>query len=138
EVDALSVRVMEIVTRAKVIRAQTPAGTDITAQLNPQYNWIKTSGIISTKKWGNLPGGEVFTTPGEVNGTFVIDGVVGDYLCAKFGSLRENPLTIQIKGNRLTEAHSANRELEADFWRYTHTDENSDVVGEFAIATNNE
>ncbi len=66
----------------------------------------------------------------------MIDGVVGDYLCAKFGSLRENPLTIQIKGNRLTEAHSANRELEADFWRYTHTDENSDVVGEFAIGTN--
>jgi leucyl aminopeptidase (aminopeptidase T) len=66
----------------------------------------------------------------------VIDGVVGDWLCAKFGSLRENPLTIRIKANRLTEAHSANRELEDDFWRYTHTDENSDRVGEFAIGTN--
>ena len=43
-----------------------------------EYHWIKTSGIISPDKWGNLPGGEVFTTPGEVNGTFVIDGVVGD------------------------------------------------------------
>jgi leucyl aminopeptidase (aminopeptidase T) len=57
-------------------------------------------------------------------------------LCAKFGSLRETPLTIQVKGNRLTEAHSSNRELEEDFWRYTHTDENSDLVGEFAIGTN--
>jgi leucyl aminopeptidase (aminopeptidase T) len=66
----------------------------------------------------------------------VIDGVVGDWLCAKFGSLREDPLTIQVKGNRLTEAHSANRELENDFWAYTHTDENSDRVGEFAIGTN--
>ena len=47
-----------------------------------------------------------------------------------------HPLTIQVKGNRLTEAHSANRELEDDFWRYTHTDENSDRVGEFAIGTN--
>src|SRR5207247_5816672 len=63
------------------------------------------SGIISPEKWGNLPGGEVFTTPGEVNGTFVIDGVVGDWLCAKFGSLRDNPLTIKVKGNRLIEAH---------------------------------
>ena len=45
-------------------------------------------------------------------------------------------MTIQVKGNRLTEAHSANRELEDDFWRYTHTDENSDRVGEFAIGTN--
>jgi leucyl aminopeptidase (aminopeptidase T) len=29
-----------------------------------------------------------------------------------------------------------NKQLEADFWAYTHTDENSDRVGEFAIGTN--
>jgi len=136
KVDRISTKVVDIVRRAKQVRAKTSAGTDLTADLNPEYRWLKTSGIISPDKWGNLPGGEVFTTPGEVNGTFVIDGVVGDWLCAKFGSLRENPLTIQVKGNRLTEAHSANRELEDDFWRYTHTDENSDRVGEFAIGTN--
>src|SRR6266478_5344924 len=136
KVDRLSVKVLETVRQAKQIRAKTAAGTDLVADLNPNYRWVKTSGIISPEKWGNLPGGEVFTTPGEVNGTFVIDGVVGDYLCAKFGDLREHPLTIHLKGNRLTEAHSSNRELEDDFWRYTHTDENSDRVGEFAIGTN--
>jgi aminopeptidase len=136
KVDRISTKVVETVRRAKQVRARTPAGTDLTADLSPDYRWLKTSGIISPDKWGNLPGGEVFTTPGEVNGTFVIDGVVGDWLCAKFGSLRENPLTIHIKGNRLTDAHSANHELEDDFWRYTHTDENSDRVGEFAIGTN--
>ena len=136
KVDRISTKVVETVRRAKQVRAKTSAGTDLTADLNPEYRWLKTSGIISPDKWGNLPGGEVFTTPGEVNGTFVIDGVVGDWLCAKFGSLREHPLTIQVKGNRLTEAHCANRELEDDFWRYTHTDENSDRVGEFAIGTN--
>jgi leucyl aminopeptidase (aminopeptidase T) len=136
KVDRLSVKVMEIVTKAKQIRAKTAAGTDLVADLNPNYRWVKTSGIISTEKWGNLPGGEVFTTPGEVNGTFVIDGVVGDYLCAKFGDLKANPLTIHIKENRLTEAHSSNKELRDDFWAYTHKDENSDRVGEFAIGTN--
>ena len=135
-VDALSIRVQEIVSRARVIRARTPRGTDLTATLSPRYRWVKTSGIISSYKWGNLPGGEVFTTPEEVNGTFVIDGVVGDYLCAKYGSLRETPLTIRVEGNRLIEAHSDNKELEQEFWRYTHTDENSDRVGEFAIGTN--
>jgi leucyl aminopeptidase (aminopeptidase T) len=135
-VDRLSQKVVEMVRKASKIRAQTAAGTDLTADLNPNYKWLKTSGIISPEKWGNLPGGEIFTTPGEVNGTFVIDGVVGDYLCAKFGDLKENPLTIRMKGNRLTEAHSENRELEDDFWKYTHTDENSDRVGEFAIGTN--
>ena len=89
------------------MRARTAAGTDIVADLNPNYKWLKTSGIISPNKWGNLPGGEVFTTPGEVNGVFVIDGVVGDYLCAKYGDLRETPLTIQVEKNRLKEAACA-------------------------------
>ena len=136
KVDRISVKVVEMVRRAKQVRARTAAGTDLVADLNPNYRWVKTSGIISPDKWGNLPGGEVFTTPGEVNGTFVIDGVVGDWLCAKFGSLREHPLTIRVKGNRVVEAHSANHDLESDFWTYTHTDENSDRVGEFAIGTN--
>jgi aminopeptidase len=136
KVDRLSVKVLETVRKAKQIRAKTAAGTDLVADLNPNYRWVKTSGMISPEKWGNLPGGEVFTAPGEVNGTFVIDGVVGDYLCAKFGDLKAHPLTIQVKGNRLIEAHSANKELKDDFWAYTHTDENSNRVGEFAIGTN--
>lgn len=136
KVDRLSQKVVDMVRKASTIRAETAAGTHLTADLNPKYRWLKTSGIISAEKWGNLPGGEIFTTPGEVNGTFVIDGVVGDYLCAKFGNLKETPLTIHMKNNRLTEAYSDNRELQEDFWRYTHTDENSDRVGEFAIGTN--
>jgi aminopeptidase len=136
KVDRLGTKVFDLVRKAGQIRAKTSAGTDLVADLNPNYRWLKTSGIISPEKWGNLPGGEVFTTPGEVNGTFVIDGVVGDWLCAKFGDLRDTPLTIQVKKNRLTDAESNNRELRDDFWRYTHTDENSDRVGEFAIGTN--
>jgi aminopeptidase len=135
-VDRLSQKVVEMVRKASKIHAKTAAGTDLTADLNPNYKWLKTSGIISPEKWGNLPGGEIFTTPGEVNGTFVIDGVVGDYLCAKFGDLVHNPLTIRMKENRLIEVHSENRELESEFWKYTHTDANSDRVGEFAIGTN--
>src|SRR5271165_3161580 len=135
-VDRLSQKVVAMVRKASKVRAKTAAGTDLTADLNPNYKWLKTSGIITPEKWGNLPGGEIFTTPGEVNGTFVIDGVVGDYLCAKFGDLKANPLTISMKGNRVIEAHSANKELKDDFWAYTHTDENSNRVGEFAIGTN--
>jgi len=93
KVDRLSAKVVERVRVARTIRATTPSGTDLTTDLNPNYKWIKTSGIISTEKWGNLPGGEIFTTPGEVNGRFVIDGVVGDYLCTKFGDLKSTPLT---------------------------------------------
>jgi aminopeptidase len=136
QVDQLSVKLHEMASKAKTIRATTPAGTDLHATFTPNYKWLKTSGIISTQKWGNLPGGEIFTTPWEVNGTLVIDGVVGDYLCAKYGKLDQTPLTIEVKANRLVAAHSANKELEKEFWDYCHTDENSDRVGEFAIGTN--
>jgi len=136
KVDELTLRVMNIVNKARAVRAVTPAGTDVTAQLTPEHKWIKTSGIISCEKWGNLPGGETFTAPLEVNGTFIVDGVVGDYLCAKFGDLKQTPLTLHVERNRLTKAHSENKDLEYEFWRYTHRDENSDRVGEFAIGTN--
>ena len=135
-VDRISQKVIDTVSRARVIRATTPAGTDITAELNPAYRWIKTSGLITPEKWGNLPGGEVFTTPGNVNGTFVIDGVVGDWLCDRYGLLADTPLTITIKDSRLVDAQSKNSTLRDDFWTYTHTDGNSDRVGEFAIGTN--
>ena len=140
EVDRLSQAVLDRVRKATYVRATTPAGTDIRAelhaQMNPAYRWFKTSGIIRQEKWGNLPGGECFTAPGEVNGVFVVDGVVGDFLCKEYGLLIDQPLTIHIEGNRIVKATSPNRKLEQDFWAYTHTDENSDRVGEFAIGTN--
>jgi aminopeptidase len=136
KVDRLSSKVIDIVRNAREVRATTKGGSDFTATLNPNYRWLKTSGLISPDKWGNLPGGEVFTTPDNVDGTLVIDGVVGDFLCEKYHSLEANPLTLRVKDNRLVEAHSDNKELEDDFWKYTHTDANSDRVGEFAIGTN--
>jgi leucyl aminopeptidase (aminopeptidase T) len=135
-VDRLSQKVIEKARKARFIRATTAAGTDIRAETNPEYKWLKTSGIISRDKWGNLPGGEIFTTPGEVNGVFVVDGVVGDYLCAQYGLLESTPLTIEIRGNRIVGCKSENNRLRDDFEAYTHTDENSDRVGEFAIGTN--
>jgi aminopeptidase len=135
-VDKLSQIVLDKVRASTYVRATTAAGTDIRAELNPNYKWFKTSGIISTEKWGNLPGGECFTAPGEVNGVFVVDGVVGDFLCARYGILRATPLTIEISRNRITSVSCENKELETEFWSYTHTDENSDRVGEFAIGTN--
>jgi leucyl aminopeptidase (aminopeptidase T) len=136
EVDRISTQVFEMASAAREIRATTPAGTAITGRFSPHLKWLKTSGIISPDKWGNLPGGETFTAPERVDGTFVVDGVVGDYLCEKYGDLRAAPLTIEVRENRLREVSSANRQLEDEFWRYCHTDENSDRVGEFAIGTN--
>src|SRR5437868_7214224 len=119
-VDRLSQKVVEMVRKAAKITAKTAAGTDLTADLNPNSKWLKTSGIITPEKWGNLPGGEIFTTPGEVNGTFVIDGVVGDYLCQKYGDLRDKPLTIEVENSRIVDLRCADAQLLAEFRDYTN------------------
>src|SRR5213082_1408656 len=98
-VDELSQRLVERARQAKRISCKTPHGTDFEAELSPALKWLKTSGIITKAKWGNLPGGEIFTSPMNSNGTFVVDGVVGDYLCERYGDLKPNPLTIEVANN---------------------------------------
>src|SRR6476659_5333689 len=57
EVDRISTMVWQMASSAREIRATNPAGTDILGLFSPNLKWLKTSGIISPNKWGNLPGG---------------------------------------------------------------------------------
>lgn len=136
KIDEISQRLIEKARKAKIIKIQSPAGTDMVSEFTPKLKWLKTSGIISTEKWGNLPGGEIFTSPLKCNGVFVVDGVVGDYLCQKYGDLKDTPLKIEIKDSRIVHMECTNKELLEEFTAYTMTDENSNRVGEFAIGTN--
>lgn len=136
KIDEFSRKILSLVEPAKRIRVRTPAGTDLEAFFSPHLKWIKTSGVISPDYWSNLPGGEVFTAPHRVNGTWVVDGTIGDYLCEKYGDLRQTPLTLEIENNRLKSARCVRRELVEEFLSYCETDENSNRVGEFAIGTN--
>lgn len=135
-IDALSQRLIERARLAKRIRCRTPAGTDFEAEFSPNLKWLKTSGIITAEKWGNLPGGEIFTSPINSRGVFVVDGVVGDYLCQKYGDIQEHPLTVTVENNLIRDLKCSNAELLEEFRAYTGTDENSNRVGEFAIGTN--
>jgi leucyl aminopeptidase (aminopeptidase T) len=136
EIDRLSTVLIERARAARSLKATTPAGTDIEVVFSPDLRWLKTSGIISEEKWSNLPGGEIFTAPAKVNGTFVTNGVVGDYLCGKYGNLEDHPITIEIENSRIRSLACDNARLLEEFRSYTRTDENSDRVGEFAIGTN--
>jgi aminopeptidase len=136
EVDALSERLVERARQAERIICKTPRGTEFEGEFSPKLKWLKTSGIISREKWGNLPGGEIFTAPMNTNGVFVVDGVVGDYLCAKYGDLQDTPLTIEVSENRIVDLRCDDKELLEEFRAYTSTDDNSNRVGEFAVGTN--
>ena len=135
-VDRLSDKLRERMLRAETLTVKTQAGTSIAAHFDRGLDWVKTSGLISPRYWSNLPAGEVFTTPATVDGTFVCDATAGDYFNGKYGDLQSTPLTLQIKGARLVAVDCERKDLEAEFWSYCHTDENSDRVGELAFGTN--
>jgi leucyl aminopeptidase (aminopeptidase T) len=136
QVDRLSQQLCERMETATSLSVKTAAGTDFRATFDRSLAWVKTSGIISPRYWSNLPAGEVFTTPGSVDGRFVCDGTAGDYFNAKYGELQAHPLVLEIRGGRLVSATCNHSGLQQDFWNYTHTDANSDRVGELAFGTN--
>jgi leucyl aminopeptidase (aminopeptidase T) len=136
QVDALSQRLCERMRTARLLRVRTAAGTEFRASFDRSLAWVKTSGLISTRYWSNLPAGEVFTTPASVDGTFVCDGTAGDYFGPKYGDLQTTPLVLELSQGRLTAAHCERSDLEREFWSYCHTDENSDRIGELAFGTN--
>src|SRR4051812_12507085 len=99
-VDRLSTRLCERMRTAQSLRVTTPFGTALKATFDPSLHWIKTSGLISTRYWSNLPAGEVFTTPASVDGVFVCNATAGDYFGPKYGDLAPTPLTLEISGGR--------------------------------------
>jgi aminopeptidase len=136
KVDELSDCLRERMLKADTLTVRTEAGTSFSAHFNRQLDWVKTSGLISPRYWSNLPAGEVFTTPETVDGTFVCDATAGDYFNGKYGDLQSTPLVLKIEGGRLMHAECERKDLEEEFWKYCHTDENSDRVGELAFGTN--
>lgn len=136
KIDALSSWVLERCKKAKILTASTPAGTRLSATFDPEIKWLKTSGIVSPEKWCNLPGGEVLTSPARVDGVFVVDGVLGDWLSQKYGDIEKTPLRIEIENSRIVGCHCSRPGILRDFMTYITTDENSARVGELALGTN--
>jgi len=136
KVDELSDRLRGRMQRAATLTVKTDAGTSFSAHFDRQLDWVKTSGLISPRYWSNLPAGEVFTTPATVDGTFVCDATAGDYFNGKYGDLQATPLVMEIEVGRLMGVECPRKDLEEEFWKYCHTDENSDRVGELAFGTN--
>ncbi len=132
----VTAKVRDAVTGARVIRVTTPLGTDLTVHLPEGARWITCDGNIQPGTWTNLPDGETFTCPSSVDGTAVIDGVLGDVL-QKFGSLKANPVTITLTDGRVRDARCDNKEVLALYRKVVfETDENSNRIGEFAFGTN--
>jgi len=139
QIQEISKKVYDIVSKAKTIRVTTQAGTDLTATFDPKYKWVICDGDIKAGAWSNLPDGEVFSVPVDANGTVVVDGCLGDFFNKKYGDISSTPLKYELKGGRCVKnsVTCTNDALKKEFEEYTFsTDENSDRLGEFAIGTN--
>ncbi|OHB75402.1 MAG: hypothetical protein A2Z25_02780 [Planctomycetes bacterium RBG_16_55_9] len=139
EIQRISKRVYEKVSSAREIRVVTGKGGDFTAEFSPKLKWIVSDGDITPGHWKNLPDGEVFTSPHNVNGTVVIDGCLGDFFAERYGSLESTPIIVQVVDGRAVKEslRCGDEALKEEFGKYVfETDENSSRMGEFAIGTN--
>ena len=139
EIQRISRLVYEKVRKAAKIEVITERGCSFTARFSPKLKWLISDGDIKPGRWMNLPDGEVFTAPLDVNGRVVIDGCLGDFFAEKYDSLEDTPITIEIQNGRAVREsiQCADERLREEFTKYLfENDQNSHRVGEFAIGTN--
>jgi len=139
EIQRISRLVYEKVRNAKKIKVLTEKGSNFVAEFGLELKWIISDGNITPGHWKNLPDGEVFTSPLNVNGTVVVDGCLGDFFAERYGSLENTPIIIEVVDGRAKKesVRCDNEQLRQEFSKYLfETNENSDRVGEFAIGTN--
>jgi aminopeptidase len=136
QVARLQNRLLERIKPDSVVRIATPAGTDLEVTFNPDHRWVRCDGLITSEVMQNLPSGQLYTTPENVEGTFVGDGAIGDWFALKYPGLHEYPLTVEISQGRVLDARSSNSTIARQFLIYVRSNPNGDRVGEFSIGTN--
>lgn len=140
EMWAFTRRVFDAIRGAREILVTGANGTDARFRFDPRRRWVCSSGDYRerfvVKGSNNLPGAEVYTAPAEADGTFVVDGVVGDHFAHRYGVITATPVTLELAGGRVRRIRCANAELQAGLERYIRIDENADRIGEFAVGTN--
>lgn len=135
-----SKKVMELASKAQKILVSDNYGTNLVAEFDPKnIHWKTSQPINSPGLWFNLPTGETFTSPINVNGTFA-GWVLGEYLSEKYGVL-DSPIVVTIKDGFVEKVESANELDEktnnaiVEFNKYINELENGNRVGEFGIGT---
>ncbi len=135
EISRVTSRVADLVRPARQIRVRSTKGSDIVAQFSPELRWVPCPGLYRRQgTWGNLPEGEVFTSPARVDGLLVVDEL-GDYFSEQYGVL-DQPVTFRIEDSIAVEITSENAALANEIAGYLDSSENGRRVGEFAIGTN--
>ncbi len=135
QIHRVTMRVHQRVSQARTIRVTNPKGTDLTGTFRDDRRWIPCHGLYHEPgAWGNLPEGETFTCPADLEGILVADEL-GDHFSERYGVL-ETPVTFHVEGGRVQRVECPDPELRGQVEAYLFGAENADRVGEFAIGTN--
>ncbi len=132
-VKEITVKVGGFIEGFREIEVYNKNGTEV--YVEGGYKIVYDTGIYRRRgEWGNLPAGEVFTTPKKIEGKFVGE-VLGDYF-VKYGRLK-HPVIFEIESSELVDVRCEDRRIEREIESYLFDGpENSTKVGEFAIGTN--
>jgi leucyl aminopeptidase (aminopeptidase T) len=139
KIASLTYLITGLAAKSKEARVTSPSGTDLKINFSKNLKWQPDTGLLWYKgMWGNLPAGETFTCPENIEGVMVVDGILGDFFCEKYGDLSKTPVKIPITNSRaiINKIECENSELLTELRKYLKQDENANRVGEFACGTN--
>ena len=112
-------RLVDQVEGADQIRVTTDLGTDITFEPGAR-EWLLDTGIVHEPgEMSNLPAGEIFVSPGDADGRFVVDGTMMPH-----GKLEGQTLEFEVEDGQVT--HISDDEVRTD------VEEAADEVGDAA------
>lgn len=122
--------IAELITRADTVRITSPQGTDVTLVVRGRDGRNDDGDLRAAGAFGNLPAGEGYVAPIEVegDGVLVFDGSIAGY------GLLSEPVEVVVSGGRLMSASG-----EAGAWLERMLDtggEGGRSVAEIGIGTN--
>lgn len=121
---------------SSVIRAKSPAGTDIEVRCHPRFRWMEHSGRIRPGKWENLPSGQLLSASPDVNGTFVANASIHGIAGFDDNTVMRSPLELKIENGRVRGVSSTATALTRAVEMFLRSGRNLDRVGHFAFGTN--
>lgn len=135
-IDALQDRILSILDASGGAQISSRTGTSLEVTFSPSHRWIKSNGLIRPGEWQNLPSGQVYTCPGNAEGTYVVDRTVGDWFESRYPDLAEHPVTLDISAGRVRQVACENKKLARELSLFTRSSENGDRIGEIGFGTN--
>jgi aminopeptidase len=119
-----------------VLKVRSTLGTDLEVRLDPRHRWQERVGIVRPGRWENLPSGELFTCPGDVNGTFIADASLGGQVGANAGVISRTPVRVDIRGGVCRAIHCPDRAIASQVETLLRGERNADRVGMVVLGTN--